>query len=462
VLNCAPRNLSSIQSEAARAYRGALGGKHYEPPSPLLRQPAPASVETLWEYMRTSVPELKDYPSLEALGHAMGHRKLSDLFPSTTMPRVRNIAFNLHFKPKTPGQKLEPKWVENIIALAVYLTGREAAEPCHRCLRLAGPFQGCVMPSEEAIRHGTLTMSACANCIYGWQSKACSHHPNFGKPKTKREFGDVKSEDSGDVEVVDSRATKRRKSSRSKRTSRIIKVEDEDSDPDGGIYGLPGLQGLALLLSDRADYVDGPAANLNEDLNDCVIVRDSMMTTMDNQPRPAGPERQSAANPHRGDGDVEWVQAGKQSKPAAQRRISARTQHANAIATPPFEGDHVAAIAETAPAHPLQSTRSVPLSADLQLEKWETGPGKLQIRSKLSILHAAGCQSDNVSSEFRHARRHRLLKYVSKQRESARKRPPRHQSELCRSRAGHDSSLDLQGGSRTPMYHLQRPAACES
>ncbi|EMR71550.1 hypothetical protein UCREL1_1419 [Eutypa lata UCREL1] len=96
------------------------------------------SADELWNYMKVMVRELK----LSAIP-PKGDKQCHVALPlAMQQPQVRNIIWNKQFR----GRRFNDRWAENIFALVVYLTGKEAEEKCGKCGDGNGPFNGCIMP----------------------------------------------------------------------------------------------------------------------------------------------------------------------------------------------------------------------------------------------------------------------------------------------------------------------------
>ena len=132
------------------------------------------STEALWDYMKASVPEITgdDMPVQE--GDRYWHH---ELLAAMGQPRLRDITWNNGFTGKV---RFSDKCAHNILALAVYLAGKEAEEPCNVCRKRNGPFVGCMLPQEST--WGDASQKACANCIYNWQYKRCCYNPETKYP----------------------------------------------------------------------------------------------------------------------------------------------------------------------------------------------------------------------------------------------------------------------------------------
>lgn len=100
----------------------------------------------------------------------------------------RTIAFrNSHLMrqllklPKLRELKFEPQGTntfkvvipDDVIALAIYLTGVESPHPCFRCLFKKGPFEGCILISPEAPIGVQTQLKTCANCVYKGHRDHC-------------------------------------------------------------------------------------------------------------------------------------------------------------------------------------------------------------------------------------------------------------------------------------------------
>ena len=95
-------------------------------------------MEELWAYMKAKVPEL----SISAIPQEGENLCHADLHLAMEQPQVRDISWN----PQFLGRRFSAKYAKNILALVIYLTGKQAEEKCGRCGKSAGPFQGCILP----------------------------------------------------------------------------------------------------------------------------------------------------------------------------------------------------------------------------------------------------------------------------------------------------------------------------
>ncbi|RYP23579.1 hypothetical protein DL765_001093 [Monosporascus sp. GIB2] len=161
------------------------------------------SSKHLWRYIKANVPEITirnmpqkgDSHYLPALPVLMG------------LPQVREIAWNKKFR----GKRFNDKYAEHLVALAVYLTGKRAEPGCKNC---HGPFEGCIIPSDDAWRQ--IAQKACANHIYNWKKRHCSLNPNYAPYNGKRDdSATVKLDDKPKSEVVE-----------------LFSTEDQHSDND--------------------------------------------------------------------------------------------------------------------------------------------------------------------------------------------------------------------------------------
>lgn len=59
--------------------------------------------------------------------------------------QVRNVSWN----PEFTGKQFTQKWGHNLLALAVFLTGKEAEVKCGGCNNHRGPFDKCVLPPDD-------------------------------------------------------------------------------------------------------------------------------------------------------------------------------------------------------------------------------------------------------------------------------------------------------------------------
>lgn len=62
---------------------------------------------------------------------------------------------------------------DDVIALAIYLTGVKSPHPCFRCLFKKGPFEGCILISPEAPIGVQTQLKTCANCVYKGHRDHC-------------------------------------------------------------------------------------------------------------------------------------------------------------------------------------------------------------------------------------------------------------------------------------------------
>ena len=123
--------------------------------------------QALWSYINSSIPELSRDTIPVPAEKKRWHK---DLPAAMSQPRSREIAWNDRFS----GKRFSKKHSENILALCIYLTGKEADQPCGRCQKGLGPFSGCILPHDSTWISSS--QKACANCIYNWQKLKCSHH----------------------------------------------------------------------------------------------------------------------------------------------------------------------------------------------------------------------------------------------------------------------------------------------
>ena len=88
------------------------------------------------------------------------------------LPRVRDMKWNREWIKKYPFSVLGPS---DLISVVIYLTGTPAPVPCTRCGKASGPFDGCIMVSDDT--PGTLReqVFACACCHYHNRPNSCSH-----------------------------------------------------------------------------------------------------------------------------------------------------------------------------------------------------------------------------------------------------------------------------------------------
>lgn len=82
----------------------------------------------------------------------------------------RLLQFNQHSRPgRLASTQLDLTRNQNIHAVLIYIYGTKCDEPCIRCAKRSGVFNGCYT-------FGNLGVGACANCIYSSRGKSCSHH----------------------------------------------------------------------------------------------------------------------------------------------------------------------------------------------------------------------------------------------------------------------------------------------
>ncbi|RYP78004.1 hypothetical protein DL769_003276 [Monosporascus sp. CRB-8-3] len=132
------------------------------------------SSRQLWRYMRANVPEI----TIENIPKKGDKQYFPALPVLMRLPQVRDIAWNKKFR----GKRFSDKYAHNLVALAVYLTGKKAEPGCKHC---QGPFDGCIIPSDDAWHR--IVQKACANHIYNWRGRHCSLNPNHDPSNGKRD-----------------------------------------------------------------------------------------------------------------------------------------------------------------------------------------------------------------------------------------------------------------------------------
>ncbi|RYP49145.1 hypothetical protein DL768_005079 [Monosporascus sp. mg162] len=149
------------------------------------------SSRQLWRYMKANVPEIT-IENIPKKGDRQFYRALPVLMG---LPQVRDVAWNKKFR----GKRFSDKHADNLVALAVYLTGKKAEPGCENC---QGPFEGCIIPSDDVWQQ--IAQKACANHIYNWQKRHCSLNPNHSPSSRQRDdSGSVKLDDKPKSEVVE-------------------------------------------------------------------------------------------------------------------------------------------------------------------------------------------------------------------------------------------------------------------
>ncbi|RYP63781.1 hypothetical protein DL771_009114 [Monosporascus sp. 5C6A] len=159
-----------------------------------LRTPPNWSTESsrrLWRYMKANVPEI----TIQDIPKKGDQHYLPALPLLMRLPQVRDIAWNKKYR----GKRFNDKYADNLVALAVYLTGKKAEPGCKNC---QGPFEGCIIPPDDVWQR--VVQKACANHIYNWQKRHCSLNPNHDPSKGQRgDSASVKLDDKPKSEVVE-------------------------------------------------------------------------------------------------------------------------------------------------------------------------------------------------------------------------------------------------------------------
>ncbi|RYP13166.1 hypothetical protein DL767_010859 [Monosporascus sp. MG133] len=149
------------------------------------------SSRQLWRYMKANVPEI----TIENIPKRGDKQYFPALPVLMRLPQVRDVAWNKKFR----GKRFSDKYADNLVALAVYLTGKKAEPGCKNC---QGPFEACIIPSDDVWQK--IVQKACANHIYNWQRRHCSLNPNNGPSNGQREdSASVKLDDKPKSEVVE-------------------------------------------------------------------------------------------------------------------------------------------------------------------------------------------------------------------------------------------------------------------
>ncbi len=84
------------------------------------------------------------------------------------LPRLREV----EMEPRSAGF-FQATTVDDISAMALYLTGVESPFPCFRCLCNKGPFRGCVIVHPDAPISARALFKTCANCVYKGHGEQC-------------------------------------------------------------------------------------------------------------------------------------------------------------------------------------------------------------------------------------------------------------------------------------------------
>ncbi|KAI1390374.1 uncharacterized protein F4822DRAFT_234440 [Hypoxylon trugodes] len=152
--------------------------------SQLAEIPEGETRKALWKYIQSQLQHNPPDPIPR-------DKRVRMLLKSLT--RVRNIEFN----PQTKYSFNESK-NQDIPAMIVQVTGKEAKHPCRRCKEGKGPFLGCYILPGTAPLDAQQSILGCANCYYKGSQYLCDFmkrsgdldkdlESNVGLPPTTKE-----------------------------------------------------------------------------------------------------------------------------------------------------------------------------------------------------------------------------------------------------------------------------------
>ncbi|KAH6856052.1 hypothetical protein B0I37DRAFT_395880 [Chaetomium sp. MPI-CAGE-AT-0009] len=114
--------------------------------------------EELWTYIRQHLRTTTEIPPSSAVRNLL------------TLPRQRDVKFNTHRR----GRDFVEVSSRDIASLIIQVTGDEVEDKCKRCHQGKGPFEGCVVPSQETHDDTKARYPCCGNCLYGGNKLLCT------------------------------------------------------------------------------------------------------------------------------------------------------------------------------------------------------------------------------------------------------------------------------------------------
>ncbi|KAK3294303.1 uncharacterized protein B0H64DRAFT_184045 [Chaetomium fimeti] len=112
----------------------------------------------LWTYIQQHLRTTTEMPPSKAVRNLL------------TLPKQRDVKFNTHRRAR---EFIEAS-SRDIAALIIQVTGDEVSDECRRCRQGKGPFEGCVVASQETHDDTKARYPCCGNCLYGGNKLLCT------------------------------------------------------------------------------------------------------------------------------------------------------------------------------------------------------------------------------------------------------------------------------------------------